>query len=146
MNYRAPEVQAYRKVLAALELRPVEGTMKTILVKEGLIDRKMDRYCLPEKIASQVIRDIHLYHMHLGVDGIVQQAQKCVWMPGLYSAVHRELTKCSGCMQKHKIQNDVRVEHCFYMKEKWVTAQVVHLDLAGPLPESKEEHTTIPPS
>ena len=55
MNYRAPDVQAYRKVLAALKLRPVEGTTKTILVKEGLIDRKMDRYCLPEKIASQVI-------------------------------------------------------------------------------------------
>ena len=78
MNYRAPDVQAYRKVLAALKLRPVEGPTKTILVKEGLIDRKMDRYCLSEKIASLVIQDIHLYHMHLGVDGIVQQAQKCV--------------------------------------------------------------------
>ena len=75
MNYRAPEVQAYRKVLAALKLRPVEGTTKMILVKEGLIDRKMDRYCLPKTITSQVIHDIHLYHMHLGVNGIVQQAQ-----------------------------------------------------------------------
>ena len=121
-----------------MKLRPVEGTTKTILVKEGLIDRKMDRYCLPKTILSQVIHDIHLYHMHLGVDGKVQQAQKCVWMPGLYSAVRRELTKCSGCMQKHKIHNNVRVEHCLYTKEKGVTAQVVHLDLASPLPESKE--------
>ena len=64
-------------------------------------------------------------------------------MPGLYSAVSRELTKCSGCMQKHKIQKDVRVEHCFYMKEKGFAAQVVHLDLAGPLPESKEGHKYI---
>ena len=137
MNYRAPDVQAYRKVLEALKLRPVEETMKTILVKEGLIDKNMERYCLPKAIASQVIRDIHLYHMHLGVDGIVQQAQKYVWMPRLYSAMCRELTKCLGCMQKHKMENDVRVEYCFYMKEKGIAAQVVHLDLASPLPESK---------
>ena len=52
-----------------------------ILVREGLTDKKMDRYCLLSKIASQVINDIHLYHMHLGVDGIVWQAQKCIWMP-----------------------------------------------------------------
>ena len=91
INYRAPDIQAYRKVLAALKLRPVEGTTKTILVKEGLIQKTMDRYCLPKAIASQVIRDIHLYHMYLGVYGMVQQVQKCVWMPGLYSAVCREL-------------------------------------------------------
>ena len=72
MNYRAPHVQAYRKVLVALKLRSVEGTTKTILVKEGLINKKMDRYCLPKAIASQVIQDIHLYHMHLGIDGIVR--------------------------------------------------------------------------
>ena len=54
---------------------------------------KMDRYCLPSKIANQVLNDIHLYHMHLGVDGIVRQAQKCVWMPGLHAAVCRELLK-----------------------------------------------------
>ena len=84
MNYRDPDVQAYRKVLAALKLRPVEGTMKTILVREGLTDKKMD-----SKIASQVINDIHLYHMHLGVDGIVRQAQKCVWMPRLHGTVRR---------------------------------------------------------
>ena len=78
MNYRSPDMQACKKVLAALKLRPVEGTMKTVLVKEGLINKKMDRYCLPRAIASQVIRDIHLYHMHLGIDGIVQQAQKCI--------------------------------------------------------------------
>ena len=54
-----------------LKLRPVEGTMKTVLVKEGIIDKKMDRYCLPRAIAKQVIRDIHLYNMHLGIDGIV---------------------------------------------------------------------------
>ena len=46
-------------------------------------------------------------------------------------------------MQKHKIQKDVRVEHCFYTKEKGFAAQVVHLDLAGPLPESKEGHRYI---
>ena len=101
MNYRAPNIQAYRKVLVALKLRPVEGTAKTVLVKEGLINKKMDRYCLPRVIASQVIKDIHLYHIYLGIDGIVRQAQKCIWMPGLYSAVRRELTQCAGCMQKH---------------------------------------------
>ena len=138
LNYRDPSLQAYQKILAALKLRPVEGTDKTILVREGLMGNKMDRYCLPSKILSQVINDIHLYHMHLGVDGIVRQAQKCVWMPGLHAAVHRELLKCQSCMQKHKIQKDVRVEHCFHTKEKGFTAQVVHLDLAGPLPPSKE--------
>ena len=64
-------------------------------------------------------------------------------MPGWYSAVRRELMKCSRCMQKHKIQKDVRVEHCFHTKEKGFAAQVVHLDLAGPLPESKEGYKYI---
>ena len=103
MNYRSSNIQAYQKVLAVLKLRPVEGTTKTVLVKEGLVNKKMDRYCLPRAIASQVIQDIHLYHMHLGIDGIVQQAQKFIWMPGLYSALRRELAQCLGCMQKHKL-------------------------------------------
>ena len=114
-----------------------------VLVKEGLINKKIDRYCLPRAIASQVIKDIHLYHMHLGIDGIVRQAQKCIWMPGLYSAVRRELTQCTGCMQKQKMQNNMIVEHCFYRREKGSTAQVVHLDLVGPLPESKEGYKYI---
>ena len=108
LNYRDPSLQAYRKILAALKLRLVEGTEKTILVREGLTGNKMDRYCLPSKIANQVINNIHLYHMHLGVDGIVRQAQKCVWMPGLHAAVRRELLKCHGFMQNHKIQKNVR--------------------------------------
>ena len=103
----------------------------------------MNRYCLPSKITSQVINDLHLHHMHLGVDGIVRQAQKCVWMPGLHAAVGRELVKFFGCMQKHKIQKDVRIEHCFHMKEKGFASQVVHLDLAGLLPESKEGYKYI---
>ena len=37
----------------------------------------------------------------------------------------------------------MRVEHCFHTKEKGFTSQVVHLDLAGPLPESKEGHKYI---
>ena len=32
LNYRNPNLQAYRKILAALKLRPVKGTGKTILV------------------------------------------------------------------------------------------------------------------
>ena len=32
LNYRDPDLQAYRKILAALKLRPVKGTGKTILV------------------------------------------------------------------------------------------------------------------
>ena len=40
-------------------------------------------------------------------------------------------------------KKDVRVEHCFHMKEKGFASQVVHLDLAGPLPESKEGHKYI---
>ena len=34
MNFKTPEVQAYRKVLSALKLKQVEGTVKTILVKQ----------------------------------------------------------------------------------------------------------------
>ena len=52
MNYMTSEVQAYRKVLSALKLRPVEGTTKTVLVKKGLVSKTMDRYCLPKAIAS----------------------------------------------------------------------------------------------
>ena len=105
--------------------------------------RRMDRYCLPSEIANQVINDIHLYHMHLGIDGTVRQVQKCIWMLGLHATVHRELLKCPGCMQKQKIQRDVRVEHCFHTKEKGFASQVVHLNLAGPLPESKEGYKYI---
>ena len=46
-------------------------------------------------------------------------------------------------MQKHKMQNNMRVEHCFYMKEKGSATQIVHLDLAEPLPESKEGYKYI---
>merc|ERR1712240_300152 len=103
----------------------------------------MDRYCLPAKISSQVINNIHLYNMHLGINRIVRQAQKCVWMPRLHATVRKELLKCPGCMQKHKIQKDVRVEHCFHTKEKGFAAKVVHLDLAGPLPPSKDGYSYI---
>ena len=101
-------------MLFALKLKQVEGTVKTILVKQGLVGTAMDRYCPPKEAASQVIWDIHLSHMHIGIDSIVQQAQKCIWMPGLYTAIRRELTKCTRCMQKHKLLKDIRLEHCFY--------------------------------
>ena len=65
-------------MLFALKLKQVEGTVKTILVKQGLVGTAMDRYYLPKEVASQVIRDIHLSHMHIGINGIVQQAQKFV--------------------------------------------------------------------
>ena len=81
--------------------------MKTILVKQGVVGSAMNRYCLPKEVASQVIQDVHLSHMHIGIDGIVQQAQKFVWMPALYTSIKRELTKCAGYMQKHKLQKDV---------------------------------------
>ena len=55
INYRSPDIQTYRKVLSALKLRPVEGTTKTVIVKEGIMGKMMDRYCLPKGIASQVI-------------------------------------------------------------------------------------------
>ena len=41
------------------------------------------------------------------------------------------------------MQNNMIVEHCFNTKEKGSAAQVVHLDLAGPLPESKEGYKYI---
>ena len=121
----------------------MEGMTKTILVKQGLVDNTTNKYCLPKAVASQVIQDIHLSCMHIGIDGIVQQAQRFIWMPGLYSAVRRELTNCIGCMQKHKLQRDIRVEHCFYPREKGSAAQIVHLDLARPLPTTKEGYKYI---
>ena len=114
MNFKTSEFQAYRKVLSALKLKQVEVTTKALLVKQGLVGSAMDRYCLPKEVASQVIQDVHLSHMNIRIDGIVQQIQKFVWMPGLYTAMQRELTKCIGCMQKHKLQKDVRVKHCTY--------------------------------
>ena len=72
MNFKTPEVQAYRKVLSALRLKQVEGTAKTILVKKRLLGNTMDRYCLPKELESQVIQDLHLSHMHIGIDGIMQ--------------------------------------------------------------------------
>ena len=138
MNYKDADVHAYRKVLTTLKLVPVEGTEKAILVKQGLMEGTMDRYCLPRRIAEQVIRDVHLTHMHLGMDGTTRQAQKFVWMPGLYSMVRNKVAKCARCVQKQKIQKDVRVEHCFSTREKGRAAQIVHIDLARPMPDTKE--------
>merc|ERR1712240_882177 len=76
--------------------------------------------------------------MHIGADGTTRQAQKFVWRPGLYNKVRNELAKCAGCVQKQKIQKDVRVEHCFSTREKERAAQIVHIDLVGPLPDTKE--------
>ena len=70
LNYRNLDMQSYRKFMTSMELRPVEGTEKSILVRKGLMGNRMDRYCLPREIAGQVIQDMHLYHMHLGIDGI----------------------------------------------------------------------------
>ena len=64
MNFKTPEVQAYRKVLSALKLKQVERTTKTILIKQGLVGSAMDRYCLPKEVASQVIQDVHLCHIY----------------------------------------------------------------------------------
>ena len=138
MNFKTSEVLAYRKLLLTLKPIPVEGTSKTLLVKQGLVGGTMDRYCLPKEMAGQVIQDVHLTHMHIGVDGTTSQAQKLVWMPGLYTAVRMELVKCAGCIQKQKLQKDARVEYCFHPCEKGKVAQIVHLDLAGPLSYKKE--------
>ena len=78
MNFKNSDVLAYRKVLATLKLVPVEGTEKAILVKQGLMEGTMDCYCLPRKIAEQMIKEVHLTHMHLGMDGTTRQAQKFV--------------------------------------------------------------------
>ena len=69
MNFKNSDVLVYRKVLSTLKLVLVEGTEKTILVKQGLVEGTIDYYCLPKKIAEQVIRDILLTHMHIGVSG-----------------------------------------------------------------------------
>ena len=59
-------------------------------------------------------------------------------MPGLYTTVQTELAKCADCVQKQKIQKDVRVEHCFQTWEKGKVTQIVNLDLAGLLADTKE--------
>ena len=55
LNYRNSDMQSYRKFMTSMELRPVAGTEKTILVRKGLLGNRMDRYCLPREIAGQVI-------------------------------------------------------------------------------------------
>ena len=74
MNFQTSEVQAYRKIITALELRPIEGTNKTVLVKKELLGTP-DRYCLPTKLVNRVIQDLHFVHMHMGTDGITRHAQ-----------------------------------------------------------------------
>ena len=44
---------------------------------------------------------------------------------------------------ENKLQRDIRVKHCFYQSEKGSTAQIVHLDLTGPLPTTKEGYKYI---
>ena len=63
-------IKPYRKIITALEVRPIEGTNKTLLVKKELLENP-DRYCLPTKLVKRVIQDLHLIHMHLGMDGII---------------------------------------------------------------------------
>ena len=53
------------------------------------------------------------------------------------------MTKCVGCMQKYKLQRDIQVEYCFYPREKGSATEIVHFDLAGPLPTTKEGYKYI---
>ena len=88
MNFKTMEVQAYRKVLSTLKLKPVEGMTKTILVKQGLVGNTMARYCLPKKGTSQVIQDTHLTYIHIGSDGIYNK--------------HRSLSGCRDYILQSK--------------------------------------------
>ena len=66
-----------------------------------------------------------------------------VWFPNIWPKVRQVLQDCPGCVQKHHKQLDKRVAGCFYLREKGNVAEYVHLDLAGPLPETEDGHKYI---
>ena len=61
-----------------------------------------------------------------------------VWFPDLWARTRQVFLRCPGCVQKHNHQADKRIAGCYYPREKGNVAEFVHLDLAGPLPESTD--------
>ena len=61
-----------------------------------------------------------------------------VWFPDLWARTRQVLLRCPGCVQKHNHQADKQIAGCYYPREKGNVAEYVHLDLAGPLPESTD--------
>ena len=64
--------------------------------------------------------------------------QHLVWFPSIWARTRQVLLHCPGCVQKHNNQADARIAGCYCPREKGNIAEYVHLDLAGPLPESAD--------
>ena len=143
LDFGDPNLKSYVKFMPVLRLKPVvpeqdeEDPGLNILVKTDVQGTSQsERYCLPEELIVTLINDLHLQHTHLGVETTALTLRHLVWFPALWARTWQVLLRCPGYVQKHNHQADKRIAGCYYPREKGNVAEYVHIDLAGPLPES----------
>ena len=110
-----------------------------ILVKtdiQGTV--QSERYCVPEELIVPLITDLHLRLTHFRTETVTMAMRHLVWFPCIWARTREVLLRCPGCVQKHNHQSDKRIAGCYYHREMGNVAEYVHLDLAGPLPESTD--------
>ena len=140
LDFGDDRLKAYVKIIPVLRLcqMPDQADLD-ILVKTDIQGRThSERYCMPEKLINPFIKDLHLRLSHYGVETIVLTMKHLVWFPSMWSRVRQVLQVCPGCVQKNHKQMDKRVVGCYYPREKGNVASYIHLDLAGPLPRTKD--------
>ena len=136
-------LKAYVKVLPVLKLNPVppEPDLEDldILVKTDIHRTiQSERYCVPEELIVPLITDLHLRLTHFGTETVTMMMRHLVWFRSIWARTRQVLLRCPGCMQKYNNQSDTRIAGCYYPREKGNIAEYLHLDLAGPLPESMD--------
>ena len=132
-------------VLRLVALQDVEGEAPLdILVKTDMAGTtQSERFCVPERLVQPTIQDLHLRLTHFGTEIVTLNLKQLVWFPGMWNKVRQVLMCCQGCIQKSNHQLDKQVARCYYPREKGCVAEIVHLDLAGPLPTKEDGYKYI---
>ena len=98
---------------------------------------------MPQDLVVTTIQDLHLRLTHFGTEIVTLTLMHLVWFPSMWARVRQVLLRCPGCVQKTNKQLDKRIAGCYYPREKGNMAEIVYLDLAGPMPETNEGYKYI---
>ena len=140
LDFGDSQLKAYVKVIPVLRLcqLPAPDNLDILVKTDIQGEKRSERYCMPEKLIDPFIKELHLRLTHYGVETMVLTMKHLVWFPHMWARVRQVLQVCPGCVQKHNKQLDKRVAGCYYPREKGNVASYVHLDLAGPLPRTRD--------
>ena len=140
LDFGDSQLKAYVKVIPVLRLcqLPAPDNLDILVKTDIQGEKQSERYCMPEKLIDPFIKELHLRLTHYGVETMVLTMKHLVWFPHMWARVRQVLQVCPGCVQKHNKQLDKRVAGCYYPREKGNVASYVHLDLAGPLPRTRD--------